>query len=117
MEMIQAYCQTICKDFQKIMSRASILFPPHKMNFTMFEINTKFCDLCKRADLDPVLKSGKDYNMMANRILLLARNKGGARSKEKSPQDQDSRRDRSDPSDNTSLKEMNLDDNFPGTYN
>jgi len=71
MELIQAYCEKICKNFQDLLKRSSKARSNYKLNFSHYEVNKKFRELSKRDNREPFMKGIKDYNMVVESILRL----------------------------------------------
>lgn len=71
MELIQAYCEKICKNFSDLLKRSSKILASQKLNFPPAEINKKFVFLAKKDNKEPFMKIVKDYNMVVESILRL----------------------------------------------
>jgi len=68
-DQIQAYCETICDDFQGLFNRWTKV-SSLRFNFGLPEVNQKYNYLAKR-DLEGYQSTVKDYNMMVDEILGL----------------------------------------------
>jgi len=71
MELIQAFCEKICKNFVDLLKRSSKVKSTQNLNFSAFDVNEKFSMLSKKDHRDPFMKSVKDYNMVVESILRL----------------------------------------------
>jgi len=71
MELIQAYCEKICKNFQDLLKRSAKARSNYKLHFSHYEVNKKFRELSKRDNREPFMKGIKDYNMVVESILRL----------------------------------------------
>lgn len=71
MELIQAYCEKICKNFVDLLKRSSKVKAAQNLNFSAFEVNEKFRHLSRKDHREPFMKSVKDYNMVVESILRL----------------------------------------------
>jgi hypothetical protein len=71
MELIQAFCEKICRNFVDLLKRSSKVKSAQSLNFSAFDVNEKFRQLSKKDHREPFMKSVKDYNMVVESILRL----------------------------------------------
>jgi len=69
-DMIQAYCEKICQNFQSLFNRWTRISAINKFNYSAPEINRKFKYLSQR-DYTDQFNTTKDYNMIVDSIMTL----------------------------------------------